>query len=105
MEAVAHSPKFAKKAGVPQKVGEDFAAADTRAGIGVTKAPVAPKATVAKNNTKQGYSMSTASSVDGGVGTGRMALTTPYKGAPLPTSTKVKTAKAAAQRQRSVRDR
>ncbi len=28
MEAIAHNPKFAKKAGVPQKVGEDFAAAD-----------------------------------------------------------------------------
>lgn len=30
MEAVAHSAKFAKKAGVPQKVGRDFAAADKR---------------------------------------------------------------------------
>ncbi|MET4341946.1 hypothetical protein [Bradyrhizobium sp. RT9a] len=28
MEAVAHSPAFAKKAGVPQKVGKEFAAAD-----------------------------------------------------------------------------
>lgn len=28
MEAVAHSPEFAKKAGVPQSVGQDFAAAD-----------------------------------------------------------------------------
>ncbi len=28
MEAVAHNPSFAKKAGVPQKVGKDFAAAD-----------------------------------------------------------------------------
>lgn len=28
MEAVAHDPAFAKKAGIPQKVGEDFAAAD-----------------------------------------------------------------------------
>ncbi len=28
MEAVAHSPKFAKKAGVPTKVGKDFVAAD-----------------------------------------------------------------------------
>jgi hypothetical protein len=32
MEAIAHSPKFAKKAGVPQKVGKDFAAADKAAG-------------------------------------------------------------------------
>ena len=28
MEAVAHSPAFAKKAGVPQSVGKDFSAAD-----------------------------------------------------------------------------
>lgn len=28
MEAVAHSPAFAKNAGVPQSVGKDFAAAD-----------------------------------------------------------------------------
>jgi hypothetical protein len=28
MEAVAHSPKFAKKVGIPQKVGKDFAEAD-----------------------------------------------------------------------------
>lgn len=28
MEAVAHSPKFAKKVGIPQKVGKDFAQAD-----------------------------------------------------------------------------
>lgn len=28
MEAVAHSPAFAKKAGVPQSVGQDFSNAD-----------------------------------------------------------------------------
>ena len=28
MEAIAHSPEFAKKAGVPQSVGKDFAKAD-----------------------------------------------------------------------------
>ena len=28
MEAIAHSPEFAKKAGVPQSVGKDFADAD-----------------------------------------------------------------------------
>ena len=28
MEAVAHSPAFAKKAGVPMSVGKDFASAD-----------------------------------------------------------------------------
>ncbi len=33
MEAVAHSPEFARKAHVPQKVGRDFAAADDAAGI------------------------------------------------------------------------
>jgi hypothetical protein len=32
MEAVAHNPAFAKKAGVPQKVGKDFAAADKAEG-------------------------------------------------------------------------
>ena len=33
MEAIAHSPSFAKKAGVPQSVGKDFAKADDKAGI------------------------------------------------------------------------
>ena len=28
MEAIAHSPAFARKAGVSQKVGKDFAKAD-----------------------------------------------------------------------------
>jgi len=28
MEAIANSPSFAKKAGVPQSVGQDFSAAD-----------------------------------------------------------------------------
>lgn len=28
MEAVAHDPTFAKKAGIPQSVGQDFASAD-----------------------------------------------------------------------------
>ena len=28
MQAVAHSPKFAKKVGIPQSVGKEFAAAD-----------------------------------------------------------------------------
>lgn len=30
MQVVAHSPKFAKKVGIPQKVGKEFAAADKR---------------------------------------------------------------------------
>lgn len=41
MEAVAHSPGFAKKAGVPQSVGKDFAKADDKAGI--TKSHGSPK--------------------------------------------------------------
>lgn len=32
MEAIAHSPEFAKKAGVPQEVGKGFAAADAAKG-------------------------------------------------------------------------
>lgn len=32
MEAVAHNPAFAKKAGIPQKVGKEFAAADKAKG-------------------------------------------------------------------------
>jgi hypothetical protein len=30
MEAVAHNPAFAKKVGIPQKVGKEFARADKR---------------------------------------------------------------------------
>lgn len=37
MEAVAHSPKFARQAGVPQKVGKDYVSADKRAGKYQTK--------------------------------------------------------------------
>lgn len=33
MEAVDHDPAFAKKVGVPQSVGRDFAKADDAAGI------------------------------------------------------------------------
>ena len=32
MRAVAHNPAFAKKVGIPQKVGKDFAKADAKAG-------------------------------------------------------------------------
>lgn len=28
MEAVAHNPEFARKAGIPQKVGKDYSEAD-----------------------------------------------------------------------------
>lgn len=38
MEAVAHSPEFAKKVGVPQSVGRDFVEADK-----THKAPVKKK--------------------------------------------------------------
>lgn len=37
MAAVAHSPSFAKSAGVPQSVGRDFNEAD--AGTGILKKP------------------------------------------------------------------
>jgi len=33
MAAIAKNPAFAKKAGVPQKVGADFLAADKRTGV------------------------------------------------------------------------
>lgn len=44
-EAIAHSPKFAAKAGVPQKVGKEFAKADDKAGItgGKKKLPARAK--------------------------------------------------------------
>ena len=32
MQAVAHNPEFAAKVGIPQKVGQEFAAADKRLG-------------------------------------------------------------------------
>ena len=48
MEAVAHSPEFAKKAGVPQKVGKEFAKADDKAGITKTHNGIVAKR--AKNN-------------------------------------------------------
>ena len=38
MEAIKHSPEFAKKAGVPQSVGRDFANADKKEGKYRTKA-------------------------------------------------------------------
>jgi len=37
MEAVAHNPAFAKKVGIPQSVGKDFAAADKAKAAKVTK--------------------------------------------------------------------
>lgn len=52
MEAVAHNPAFAKKAGIPQSVGKDFAQADDKAGI--TKSH-ATKKRMAKVMTGQSY--------------------------------------------------
>jgi hypothetical protein len=37
MAAVAHNPAFAKKVGIPQKVGRDFNKADVKSGIGKKK--------------------------------------------------------------------
>jgi len=44
MEAIAHSPKFAHKAGIPQSVGQDFAHADQATGkfSGAPKVPAFP---------------------------------------------------------------
>jgi transposase len=43
MEAIAHSPSIAKKAGVPVSVGKDFARADDKAGITKTHSGSSPK--------------------------------------------------------------
>jgi len=51
MEAIAHSPKFAKKAGVPQSVGKDFAAADKGEKFAVGGPSLAK---VGKQNTRHG---------------------------------------------------
>ena len=50
MMAVAHSPKFAKKVGVPQSVGKDFAEADKGKKFGKGGAP----AGIAKQKTHHG---------------------------------------------------
>jgi hypothetical protein len=49
MEAIAHSPSFAKKAGVPQSVGKDYAAADKG-----KKFAGGGKAVINKQDTKHG---------------------------------------------------
>jgi hypothetical protein len=43
MEMVAHNPAAAKRLGIPQKVGEDFVAADKATGKFKKKGLVAPK--------------------------------------------------------------
>ena len=42
MAGVAHSPSFARKVGIPQKVGKEFNAADTGTGI-LSRAMKKPK--------------------------------------------------------------
>jgi hypothetical protein len=37
MQAAAHNPKFAKKAGVPQKVAQDFTASDQDPALAVVR--------------------------------------------------------------------
>lgn len=54
MEAIAHSPEFAKKAGVPQKVGKDFAAADKREGKFKPKQPDTKEAHMARRKERSG---------------------------------------------------
>ena len=54
MQAVAHSPEFAKKAGVPQSVGKEFSNADksrkfSKGGDMATKMNPAFKAMIEKN--------------------------------------------------------
>ena len=51
MEAIAHSPEFAKKAGVSQSVGKDFAAADKGKKFAVGGSSLAK---VGKQNTRHG---------------------------------------------------
>jgi len=41
MQAVAHNPEFARKVGIPQKVGADYSAADK--GRDVSRLPVRVK--------------------------------------------------------------
>lgn len=43
MEAVAHDPAFAKKAGIPQSVGQDFAAHDEAIGNFTQKKAASPR--------------------------------------------------------------
>lgn len=48
MQAIAHSPEFAEKVGVPQKVGRAFAQADKGTGI-LKKAPKIARLSKSKN--------------------------------------------------------
>ena len=61
MEAVKHSPSFAKKVGVPQSVGRDFAKADDKAGI--TKNPSSSPRSPAEHMARQKQSGATYSTI------------------------------------------
>ena len=54
MEAIAHSPSFAKKVGVPQSVGQDFAAADKALKLPTNTRTRADLQTVNNPKTNQG---------------------------------------------------
>lgn len=56
MAAVANSPAFAKKAGVPKSVGKDFIAADKSIKFGPAKPSRASLQKINKPNTRQGKS-------------------------------------------------
>ena len=54
MGAIAHSPSFAKKVGVPQSVGKDFTAADKALKLSTSARNRADLQTVNKPKTNQG---------------------------------------------------
>ena len=54
MEAIAHSPSFAKKVGVPQSVGQDFASADKALKLPTSARNRADLQTVNNPKTNQG---------------------------------------------------
>jgi hypothetical protein len=64
MAAIAHSPSFAKKAGVPQSVGQDFNAADkgrkfSKGGDMATKKMAGGGSTIGKTGTSEKKGMTT----------------------------------------------
>jgi hypothetical protein len=72
MRAVAHSPEFAKKTGVPQSVGKDFSNADkgrkfSKGGDMATKMNPAFKAMIAKNKAGAKADMPMKKMAKGGV--------------------------------------
>lgn len=68
MEAIAHNPTFAAKAGVKQSVGKEFASADDAAGITKThRGKPASNYNPAKNLGKYHHPKKTSSPAGGGV--------------------------------------